>query len=92
MPGQRDGDDRTGWGPWIRHNGRGCPLPAGTLVEVVCEDCFGFAMRLVDRVSGDSDSSWDWRNHPRLKRITRYRVQAPPRTVTAQPRVRELSA
>lgn len=24
------------WGPWIEHDGKGCPLPIGTVVEAKC--------------------------------------------------------
>jgi len=72
---QREGGEE--WGPWILHDGKGCPLPKGTVVEVVFEDRFGFAMRLVSRVEGGSYSSWDWRYHPELKKIIRYREKKP---------------
>lgn len=65
------------WGPWVVHDGRGCPLPTGTIVEVVIEDRFGFAMREIGCVSGDVRSSWNWRFYPKLKRIIRYRQRKP---------------
>ncbi len=72
---QRDGGEY--WGPWILHDGKGCPLPRGTIVEVVCEDRFGFAMRQVSQVSGDAYSSWNWEHFPELKKIIRYREKKP---------------
>ncbi len=65
------------WGPWIRHDGRGCPVPSGTVVEVVCEDRFGFTMRAVTRVAGGAYSSWNWEHFPELKKIIRYRQKKP---------------
>lgn len=65
------------WGPWVVHDGKGCPVPTGTIVEVVFEDRFGFAMRSLSTVSGDPHSSWDWRYYPELKRIIRYRQKKP---------------
>jgi len=65
------------WGPWIQHDGGGCPVPAGTIVEVVCEDRFGFLHSQVGRTDGDSYSSWDWRHFPELKKIVRYREKKP---------------
>ncbi|MBB96652.1 MAG: hypothetical protein CML68_18890 [Rhodobacteraceae bacterium] len=59
------------------HDGKGCPLQAGTIVEVVCEDGFGFTMRQVAQVDGGRYSSWDWSHYPELKRILRYRVRKP---------------
>lgn len=70
-------DGGSEWGPWVRHDGKGCPLAPGTLVEVVCEDRFGFCMRQVSIVCGGSYSSWNWTHFPELKRITRYREQRP---------------
>ncbi|WP_417280341.1 hypothetical protein [Celeribacter sp.] len=67
----------TEWGPWIRHDGKGCPVRPGTLVEVVCEDRFGFTMRQLSIVCGGSYSSWNWTHFPELKRILRYREQKP---------------
>lgn len=72
---KREGGDQ--WGPWVIHDGKGCPVRAGTIVEVVCEDRFGFAMRLVTQVAGGSYSSWDWTHYPKLKRIIRYREKKP---------------
>lgn len=65
------------WDPWIKHDGGGCPLSTGMLVEVVCEDRFGYQQNSVGRVDGDSYNSWDWSNFPELKKIVRYRVQRP---------------
>ncbi|QDC08588.1 hypothetical protein FHY55_04740 [Oceanicola sp. D3] len=65
------------WGPWILHDGKGCPVRAGTVVEVVCEDRFGFAMRQVTQVVGGSYSSWDWTYFPELKKIIRFREKKP---------------
>jgi hypothetical protein len=65
------------WGPWIWHDGTGCPVQAGTIVEVVCEDRFGYSMRQISLVNGGSYSSWDWSFFPELKRIIRYREKKP---------------
>ena len=72
---QKDGSES--WGPWIMHNGKGCPLRPGTIVEVVCEDRFGFFMRHVSTVEGGDYSSWNWTHFPELKKITRYREKKP---------------
>lgn len=65
------------WGPWVVHDGRGCPLPAGTIVEVVCEDRFGFALRRILTVHGGDYSSWNWAHYPKLMRVIRYREKKP---------------
>ncbi len=79
-----------GWGPWVIHDGKGCPVPVGTIVEVVFEDRFGFAMRGVSTVSGDPHSSWDWRYYPELKRIIRYREKKPRGLEMLREQLREL--
>jgi hypothetical protein len=65
------------WGPWISHDGSGCPLRSGTIVEVVFQDGFGFSMRDIATVSGGSYSSWNWEHFPELKKIIRYREKKP---------------
>lgn len=65
------------WGPWVDHDGSGCPVAIGTVVEVVCEDRFGYLMHVVATARAGHHSSWDWRHYPRLKRILRYRVKKP---------------
>lgn len=65
------------WGPWTSHDGSGCPFPAGTIVEVLFEDAFGYRSRTVATVTGGSYSSWNWETYPELKRIIRYREKRP---------------
>lgn len=65
------------WGPWTQHDGKGCPVRPGTMVEVVCEDRFGFLQSQIGRTDGDSYSSWDWSHFPELKKIIRYRERKP---------------
>lgn len=73
------------WGPWVEHDGRGCPLPVGTMIEAVYEwrvGCFCTEVHPVPR----STPSWDWRNwgrpysatDPRLvMALRRYRIRKP---------------
>ena len=65
------------WGPWKSHDGRGCPVRPGTIVEVVFEDRFGYQNRAIGCTDGDSHSSWDWSFYPELKKIVRYRKKRP---------------
>jgi hypothetical protein len=65
------------WEPWVQHDGRGCPVPPGTLVEVVCEDRFGYRRTEMGRTDGSSYSSWDWSFFPELQKIVRYRRKRP---------------
>ena len=59
------------------HDGRGCPVRAGTIVEVVYEDRFGYQNRSIGCTDGSSYSSWDWTYYPELKKIIRYREKKP---------------
>lgn len=74
------------WGPWIEHDGRGCPLPSGTVVQVVFEEAPGdYTRPLVGVVQANGGYSWDWRLWGKLapdgtgivSRIIRYRVRKP---------------
>ena len=68
---------RDEWGAWILHDGKGCPVRPGTIVEVVSEDGFGFTRRYVACASGGEYSSWNWKHYPTLMRVLRYRVKKP---------------
>lgn len=61
----------------MQHDGRGCPVPPGTLVEVVCEDRFGYRRTEMGRTDGSSYSSWDWSFFPELQKIVKYRKKRP---------------
>ncbi|WP_425074895.1 hypothetical protein [Sagittula sp. S175] len=87
---QRSGGEH--WGPWVIHDGKGCPLPSGTIVEVVSEDGFGFASREIACVSGGEYSSWNWRHYPELKRIIRFRVKKPRGLEMLEERLQTLDA
>ena len=65
------------WGPWIMHHGKWCPLQAGTIVEVVSEDRFGFSARQISTVQGGTYSSWNWENFRERKQILRHREKKP---------------
>lgn len=80
------------WGPWIVHDGKGCPVQTGAIVEIVCQDRFGFAMRLVTTVAGGTYSSWDWRYYPELKKIIRYREKKPRGLQMLEDEVRSIKA
>ncbi|KEO56401.1 hypothetical protein [Thioclava pacifica] len=90
MPAQSTKKGGEDWGPWVRHNGKGCPVRVGTIVEVVCEDRFGFTMRQVACVEGGSYSSWDWTHFPELKKIIRYREKKPKGLSILEARMNEL--
>ncbi|GGG63641.1 hypothetical protein GCM10011415_07630 [Salipiger pallidus] len=78
------------WSVWRLHDGKGCPLPPGTIAEVVSEDGFGYTARQVARVTGGGYSSWNWDHYPELKRITRYRVRKPRGLYLLEERMRDV--
>ncbi len=59
------------------HDGLGCPVKTGVIVDVVYEDAFGYRSQMITTVSGGSYSSWNWEFYPELKRILRYRERRP---------------
>ena len=72
------------WGPWIEHDGKGCPI-RGLIAEVTYER----TMRRGDNAYGEPwretithivpfaprARSWDWSNWPKFSRVIRYRVR-----------------
>ena len=75
------------WGPWIEHDGNGCPC-AGEFVSAIFEECFYEAStgRVVKTIHTQVDGfiagikgglSWDWSNWPLVSKIIRYRIRKP---------------
>lgn len=65
------------WGPWIEHDGKGCPC-AGKVVQVwlFCPVRGDLPVETV--VAGSKGGeSWDWRNYPILTKVIRYRIRRP---------------
>jgi len=66
------------WGPWIEHDGKGCPC-VGQYVNAV--HCTGFENYTV--AGSDPEfmktkfphGSWNWGNSPYASRIIRYRIR-----------------
>ena len=78
-------EQREVWGPWIEHDGKGCPCP-GAYVGVVRE--FRGAGEIIAGAQFDGTearwgSSWHWAVQPvnelgqHWDRILRYRVRKP---------------
>lgn len=80
------------WGPWVIHDGKGCPLKPGVIAEVVAQDRFGFAMRTIATIEGGSYSSWNWEFYPELKKIIRYREKKPKGLQILETRMQEKDA
>ena len=73
------------WGPWIRHDGQGMPVPAGTIVEVLSkedpETALDGIVRRVGTAGVDLVHSWHWTAQTRFTQhalpIDRYRIKRP---------------
>jgi len=77
------------WGLWIEHDGRGCPVPRGTVGAallqkgVVVAFCAGFGSTTGGPYSPpeiSSGNAWDWSSVPdeyRGERVIRYRIRKP---------------
>lgn len=73
------------WGHWIEHDGKGCPVAVGTVVEATFENLAGEVGDEVVTVGAKGGFSWDWSYfgkppYPGAKyaeRIIRYRLRKP---------------
>ncbi len=76
------------WGPWIEHDGKGCPLAIGQIAEIVHENASGYISQYVTKPIAFTDHpDWDHRNFRRVRiwrgleglcgRVLRYRVRRP---------------
>lgn len=71
------------WGPWIEHDGRGCPVPDGTVVEVMVEGNPGDFFGPVEFAATKEGLSWYWTwwmvivDGEWVARIVRYRLRRP---------------
>lgn len=69
------------WGPWIEHDGKGCPLPAEVFVEVKLANEQEFVGALPAAAKKpDVFNPWFWENLPPEAweyRVIRYRVRKP---------------
>ena len=70
------------WGPWIEHDGRGCPC-VGMVVRVVSangRDEIGVPKGGALIVDGNTASMWIWSSIPDFwwgHRVIRYRIRKP---------------
>jgi hypothetical protein len=64
------------FGPWIEHDGKGCPVPDGTVVRVV-DFCNARGVRPPSVGVARNGPSWDWRNHPGFTMVLRYQIKKP---------------
>ncbi len=77
------------WGPWIDHDGAGCPVAIGTLGEMTGEShalsVYGSNVTTVYGDLSTAGQAWDWSQFGRpslagngaVGKVLRYRVQRP---------------
>ena len=72
------------WGPWIEHDGRGCPLPVGTYIKDEWEGPPGRFNSSEGPISYRELEAFDWSNFGkkslhgmRCGRVIRYRIRKP---------------
>ena len=73
------------WGPWIEHDGRGCPLPDGTVAQAFFEENPGCVEGpFLGVVGSGGKQSWDWSlwqtvapDGYLISRVIRYRIRKP---------------
>lgn len=78
--------DKDGWGPWIEHDGRGCPC-AGMFVETItrggvreshfAECVIVFRGEIIGRLRMNFPSMWVWCQVNPSDQIIRYRIRKP---------------
>lgn len=73
------------WGPWVEHDGKGCPLPVGTQFGAYDEDSAGTVEYFEATALARGGFSWDWQWSKKpvpgignlATRIIRYRIRRP---------------
>lgn len=81
------------WGPWIEHDGRGCPKGlVGKQVECVVSRPEGIARLAPDGIQYRTSAAWSWAICPSLYRIIRYRIRRPKALQQMIQRASELDA
>ena len=60
------------YGPWINHDGKGCPCLGMWVHSVHCN-----GMEFEGIAGSQGGQSWDWSNYQRYSRIVRYRIRKP---------------
>jgi len=68
-------NDKDEYGPWIEHDGLGCPC-VGAYVH--CVHDYGVYQKERWAIAGsEGGMSWDWSYLPKHTRIIRYRIRKP---------------
>lgn len=70
------------WGPWIEHDGKGCPCVGQYVHTQQCDGRSVFGLAGTSRARAVSlgmspGGSWDWANKARCFVVIRYRIRKP---------------
>ena len=80
------------WGPWIEHDGKGCPLPVGTIGEAelrcgriapfraLCGSTRGGPQSPPTGAGKEQTDAWTWGGKPsgwEGEEVIRYRIRKP---------------
>ncbi|WP_243612946.1 hypothetical protein [Shimia aestuarii] len=73
------------WGPWIEHDGRGIPVPVGTVVNVLGShgsDIMDIIRDTNADIPSGATTAWHWSFWPAIylrkyEHVTRYRIRKP---------------
>jgi hypothetical protein len=66
------------WGPWIDHDGRGCPVSSVMVQAVrICRARGRLPCKVFYIPSSGGGKSWDWQNYPTWTKVIRYRIRKP---------------
>lgn len=63
------------WGPWIEHDGKGCPVPNGTIAHCVWNSRYELVAAVTANGRRDLDNPWVWIDD--RPNIIRYRIRKP---------------
>lgn len=68
------------WGPWIEHDGSGCPCPNGTFIQAVLMGRSGLTQTVETKVKGAGAKISCWTMKSRfgpMRQVIRYRIRRP---------------
>jgi hypothetical protein len=68
--------DKEDWGPWQVHDGKGCPVPLGTIIQMEAVSASGAKERLIVVVRNSAMRLWVNPNVHGFS-IIRYRIRKP---------------
>jgi len=65
------------WGPWVEHDGRGCPVRRGCRVEISVSHGVDVPKANRKQFGNKLHPAWSWALRPSAYRIVQYRLARP---------------